>query len=80
MLFYTVAKHSFPYSLDSNKNQEFNDTDITGTDISNIDLRVELESAINFEVPDNDVSRINLNVTNDTSSPIQCISLGWKNT
>ena len=61
-LCYTVAKYSFPYSFDSDGDQEFKYTDITETDISNIYLCVELENAINFEVPEDDLRMFDVSV------------------
>ena len=61
-LCYTVAKHSFPFLFDSDEDQEFNDADITKTDIANIDLSVALENAINFDLPEDDLCMINLSV------------------
>ena len=61
-LCHTVAKHSFPYSFNSDKHQEFNDEGITETDIFKIDVSVELENAINLEVLEEDLERTKINV------------------
>ena len=59
-LCHTVAKHSFPYSFNSDKNQELNDEDITESDISMFDQSVVLETAINFSVTKEDLEKIDL--------------------
>ena len=61
-LCHTVAKYSFPYSFNSDKNQELNDEDITESDIFMFDQSVVLETAINFPVTKEDLERINLHV------------------
>ena len=61
-LCHTVAKHSFPCSFNSGKDQEFNDEDITESDISKIGLSVGLYNVINFEAPEEDLERIDVNV------------------
>ena len=58
---HTVAKHSFPYSFNSDSNQKFNDAEFTVTDIVN-DLSVALENAINFDLPEDDIRMIDQNV------------------
>ena len=50
-------------SFNSDKRQEFNDyEDITGTDISNMDLSVNPENDINLQVPQEGLERINVDV------------------
>ena len=61
-LCHTVAKHSFPYSFNSDKNQEFSDEDITEYDISMVDQSVALENAINFQVTKEDLETIDVDV------------------
>ena len=69
-LCHTVAKHSFPFSFNSDTNQEFNDVDITESDWKMIDRNValttdqnvELATAIDVELTDKDLHNIDVDV------------------
>ena len=58
----TVAKHSFPFSFNSDNNQEFNDEDITESDMKMIDKNVALAAAVDFELTDKDLRNIDVDV------------------
>ena len=52
----------FLFSFNSDNNQEFNDEDITESDMKMIDQNVALAAAIDFELTDEDLRNINVDV------------------
>ena len=62
-LCHTDAKHLFPFSLNSNTNQEFNDVVITESDWETIDRNVALRTDENVELSDTNQEFDDVNIT-----------------
>ena len=62
-LIYTVAKHSLSYSVNSSNNQEIIDVKISINEIVKIDRSVTLADAIKFNLTEDTIDMMDLNVS-----------------